>query len=229
MNKLLNKLNENKMCLIASLPENNYELAKIAWEAGVDAIKVHCNVFHNASKNDFGTFETFKKEFERILKDSPVPVGIVPGGSTESAETILKDLPGLGFDFISLYAHHTPASYFKGLEINNFLSVNSSYSFEEISNMLSNNFADILELSIIDKEDYGQRLNARDLAKYTKIASMSNTPCIVPSQKLIYADDIPALAKTGVKGVMLGAVVYGKDKETIKTTLEAFRKEIDRL
>jgi hypothetical protein len=229
MNKLLNQLKEKKICLIASLPENNYELAKIAWEAGVDAIKVHVNVFHNASQNDFGTLEKFRDEFKRIIQDSPVPVGIVPGGCTESAEMILKELPNLGFDFISLYAHHTPASYFYGLNINNFLSVNSSYSFDEIQNILDYGFADMLELSIIDKEDYGQRLNARDLAKYTKIASMSDVPCIVPSQKAIFPEDIPVLAKTGVKALMVGAVVYGKEKETIKKTLEAFRQEIDKL
>ena len=40
MNKLLDRLNNNKMCLIASIPENNYEFAKAAWEAGVDAVKV---------------------------------------------------------------------------------------------------------------------------------------------------------------------------------------------
>jgi len=229
MNRLLKNLKENKMCLIASLPENKYELAKIAWEAGVDAIKVHCSVFHNASQNDFGSLEAFKAEFAKIIKDSPVPVGIVAGGGTEIAESILKELPKIGFDFVSLYAHHTPASYFNGLEINNFLSVNSSYSLEEIRNLLEGGFADILELSIIDKEEYGQRLNARDLSNYRTIAGMSDRPCVVPSQKLIFASDIPVLAKTGVKAVMIGAVVFDRDKEKMKRTLEDFRKQIDNL
>jgi hypothetical protein len=64
MNKLLSKLQNNKLTLIASLPENSYELAKIAWEAGVDAIKVHVNVFHNASQNHFGPLEVQRLIFE---------------------------------------------------------------------------------------------------------------------------------------------------------------------
>lgn len=229
MNKLLNKMKENKMTLIASLPRNEYSLAKLAWEAGADAIKVHANVFHNASQNNFGVFEDFKEEFARIIKDSPVPVGIVPGGSTESAEMILKEVESLGFDFISLYAHHTPASFFYGLNINNFLSINSSYNPEEISELLNNGFADMLELSIIDKEEYGSRLNGRDLSRYHTIASMSDVPCVVPSQKLMKSTDIPVLYKTGVKAVMLGAVVVGKHGENMVEQLKKFRKEIDLL
>lgn len=230
MNRLLTKLKDNKMCLIASLPENDYELAKIAWESGADAIKVHCNVFHNASNNDFGKLEKFEDEFLRIIKDSPIPVGIVPGESAEQAEEIISRLPEMGFDFISLYAHHTPASFYnRNLKLNNFLSVNSSYPFEEISNLLRNGYADMLELSVIDKEEYGTRLNARDLSKYQTIASMSDIPCIVPSQKMIYSEDIKVLAKTGIKAVMIGAVVYGKDSEKIRRILTDFRKEIDKL
>lgn len=229
MNKLLNILKKKKLTLIASLPENKYELAKIAWESGADAIKVHTDVFHNASKNDFGEFADFKETFKRIIKDSPVPVGIVAGGDTETAERNLPEIIDLGFDFVSLYAHHTPASFYHGLPINNFLSVNSSYSNEEIANLMKNGFADFLELSIIDKEEYGSRLNARDLSSYTTIASLSDIPCVVPSQKLIHPEDIRMLAKTGIKALMIGAVVYGKDPEYLKKTIQAFRNEIDKL
>lgn len=229
MNRLLEVLKKNKLSLIASLPENSYELAKIAWEAGVDAIKVHCSVFHNASHNDFGSFESFKKEFQRILKDSPVPVGIVPGGSAELAEEILKELPEMGFDFVSLYAQHTPASFYVDRKINNFLSLNSTFSMDEIEHIVNSDYADMVELSILNKEEYGLRLNARDLSKYATIAHLTDKPCIVPSQRMIFPHDIPVLAKTGVKALMLGAVVYGKDPAVIKKTLEEFRKEIDKL
>ncbi|MDP2425808.1 MAG: hypothetical protein U1C51_05920 [Candidatus Izemoplasmatales bacterium] len=229
MNKLLSKLQNNKLTLIASLPENSYELAKIAWESGVDAIKVHVNVFHNASQNHFGPLEVQRLIFERILKDSPVPVGIVAGGDAESAEAILDELIAMGFDFISLYAHHTPASFFVKHQANNFLSINSSYSYEEIQSLLDGKFADFLELSIIDKEEYGSRLNARDLAKYRKISAMSDTPTVLPTQKMIYPSDIAVLAKTGIKAIMVGAVVYQNNPNKMRQVLTEFRKEIDQL
>jgi len=229
MNNLYKKLVKNKMSLIASLPENSYDLAKIAWESGVDAIKVHCNVFHNASQNNFGTFQEFSEEFAKIIADSPVPVGIVAGGSAEDAESIQSQLAGLGFDFMSLYAHHTPSSFYNGVELNNFLSVNSSYSYQEIKELVDNGYADILELSIIDKEEYGTRLNARDLSKYRTIADFSRVPCVVPSQRLIKPEDVRVLSETGIKAIMLGAIVLGKTEEQFKATLKAFRKEIDKL
>ena len=229
MNELYKKLKENRMSLIASLPENSYEFAKIAWESGADAIKVHCNVFHNASQNNFGDYKTFRSEFLRIIKDSPVPVGIVAGGNPKIAETIIKQLPADGFDFVSLYAHDTTASFYNGYSINNFLAVNSSYSCEEIKHLLDGGYADILELSLIDKENYGNRLTARDLSKYQTIANYSNVPCVVPSQKLIYPKDIKVLANTGIKAVMIGAVVVGKEKKNMGNILKAFRKEIDKL
>lgn len=229
MNKLLEKLRSKKFCLIASLPENSYELAKIAWEAGVDAIKVHVNVYHNASKNQFASLAESKELLTRIIKDCPVPVGIVAGGDPFYSEQIMDELVKMGLDFVSLFAHHTSASFYLKHDINNFLSINSSYSFEEIKYLANSGFADILEMSIIDKEEYGQRLNARDLAKYKYIASLTKTPTVVPTQKMIYAADIPTLYKTGVKGVMAGAVVYGNKPEVIRETLINFRKEIDKL
>ena len=229
MNRLLTKLKENKFSLIASLPENSYELAKIAWEAGVDAIKVHCSVFHNASQNNFGPLDEYIIEFKRILKDSPVPVGIVAGSSAKIAEAILTKLPEIGFDFVSLYAHDTPASFYRGVNINNFLSVNSTYDLIEIDNLLNGGYANILELSIVDKENYGDRLTARDLSSYKAIAALSDVPCVVPSQKLIFPEDIEVLYKTGVKAVMVGAIVLGKEKNAMKKTLIAFRNEIDKL
>lgn len=229
MNKLLKKMQENKMTLIASLPKNDYKLAKLAWENGADAIKVHANVFHNASQNDFGSLTDFKNEFLKIIQDSPVPVGLVPGDSAAAAERVLEEIIEMGFDFVSLYAHHTPATFYYDKKINNFLSVNSSYNYQEISELTNNGYADMLELSIIDKEEYGTRLDARDLSKYETIASLSDIPCVVPSQKLIKAQDIKLLHKTGVKAVMLGAVVFGKDASKLESEIKAFRKAIDKL
>lgn len=229
MNRLLDKLKKKKMCLIASIPENSYELAKIAWEAGVDAIKVHINVFHRASQNKFGSLDEMKDVLQRIINDSPVPVGIVPGEDAFVAEGIIDELVKMGFDFISLYGHHTPASLVMRDDINNFFAVNSTYSLEEIKYIANSFVTDILELSIVPPECYGERLTAKELAKYEYIASLTKKPTVVPTQKVIYPSDVKALYKTGVKAVMVGAISMGKDPKTIKETLVAFRNEIDKL
>lgn len=229
MNKLLTELKTKKMCLIASLPENSYELAKIAWECGVDAIKVHVNVFHRASQNTFGSVEDNRELFRKIIEDSPVPVGIVLGENPFLAESLIADVVDLGFDFISLYGHHTPASFVNRTDINNFFAVNSIYSPEELRYIAQSFVADILELSVVEPELYGERLSGRDLAKYEYIARHANVPCVVPTQKVVYPSDVKVLHKTGVKGIMVGAISYGKTAESIRETLIGFRKEIDAL
>ena len=229
MNKLLDRLNNNKMCLIASIPENNYEIAKAAWEAGADAVKVHINVWHRASNNTFGTLEDNFEVFSKILKDCPVPVGIVVGEDAFVAEDNVDKAIEMGFDFISLYGHHTPASLAYRKDITNFFAVNSTYTFDEINAVSNSSFADILEMSICLPETYGERLNAKDLVRYEYLSKHSAIPTVVPTQHLVLPTDVKALYKCGVKAVRVGAISRGKDIETISKTLKEFRKEIDKL
>ena len=229
MNKLLDRLNNNKMCLIASIPENNYDIAKAAWEAGADAVKVHINVWHRASNNTFGTLEDNFEVFSKILKDCPVPVGIVVGEDAFVAEDNVDKAIEMGFDFISLYGHHTPASLAYRKDITNFFAVNSTYSLDEINAVSNSSFADILEMSICLPETYGERLNAKDLVRYEYLSKHSAIPTVVPTQHLVLPTDVKALYKCGVKAVMVGAISMGKDIETISKTLKEFRKEIDKL
>ena len=229
MNKLLDRLNNNKMCLIASIPENNYEIAKAAWEAGADAVKVHINVWHRASNNTFGTLEQNQEVFSKILRDCPVPVGIVVGEDAFVAEDNVDKAIEMGFDFISLYGHHTPASLAYRKDITNFFAVNSTYTFDEINAVSNSSFADILEMSICLPETYGERLNAKDLVRYEYLSKHSAIPTVVPTQHLVLPTDVKALYKCGVKAVMVGAISMGKDIETISKTLKEFRKEIDKL
>lgn len=229
MNRLLNKLKKSKMCLIASIPQNNYDLAKAAWESGADAIKVHINVWHRASGNSFGSLEENREVFEKILKDSPVPVGIVLGDNAFVAEDNVEEAIKMGFDFISLYGHHVPASLSYRKDISCFFAINNTYSFDEIRAVAHSSFIDMIEMSICDPDSYGERLNGRDLARYEYISKISNVPTILPTQHVIYASDVKALYQCGVSAVMLGAISFGKDVETISKTLKEFRREIDNL
>ena len=74
-------LTDNRFSVIAALPRNDLALAEAALEGGAQAVKVHCNVWHRASGNTFGTFaenRTFLRELIALCGD--VPVGLVPGG-----------------------------------------------------------------------------------------------------------------------------------------------------
>lgn len=70
-------LTDNRFSVIAALPRNDLALAEAALEGGAQAVKVHCNVWHRASGNTFGTFaenRTFLRELIALCGDVPFPV-----------------------------------------------------------------------------------------------------------------------------------------------------------
>ena len=77
-------------------------------EGGAQAVKVHCNVWHRASGNMFGTFaenRTFLRELIALCGD--VPVGLVPGGEDAYInEEERLELEEMGLSFFSSYAQY---------------------------------------------------------------------------------------------------------------------------
>lgn len=221
----LDKLNNSEMQLIVSLPKNEYEFAKAAWENGADAIKVHINAEHFASKTSFKDIKTEMSSLRVILDDSPVPVGIVIGDNTkaiiEDFEEVLKE----NFDFISVYYNHAPLEILKQDKIVKTVALNSAYKFEELSN-----FADLgieaLELSVLKHNEYGDYLTVKDLTTYKSIIDESKLPVIVPTQKHIRLSDIDSLKRIGVSAIMIGAIVTGNEIATFGDKVKAFAKSI---
>ena len=101
-----------------------------------------------------------------------------------------------------------------------------SYSLDEIREMPACG-TDVLEASVIPGAEYGQPLSMRDLLKYQLIAKNVSVPVVVPTQRAIRTEDVAALVRTGVRGLMIGAVVTGREASTIARAVEAFRKAID--
>ena len=229
MEKLIDKLKRKKMCLIVSLPWNSYELAKQVWEAGADDIKVHINAFHQASGHQFGSLEDNREEFEKILKESPVPVGIVPGQNTNVCEAQIDKLVEMGFDFISLYNHHMPASLIDRKDISKFFGVAPDYSQAEIEYIAESPLTEMLEMSFLSVESPDERLNSRDIQRYRRVCEVAKCPTILPTQHYVKEEDIPLLHKIGVNAIMIGAIVTSNDKKMVVEKTKAFRKAIDQL
>jgi hypothetical protein len=228
MTSLYDKLQGDKLILVASLPENKYELAKAAWDNGADAVKIHINVSHRASGTLFRSFHEEQEQIQRILNDSPVPVGLVAGGSTEEVLGDYNTITKHPFDFLSLYLHAAPPEILADKKLTCMMACDYTYLPSEIKQFKHLN-VDILEASVIHPDLYGTYLNSRDLLRYKELVAISNLPVIVPSQKKIRVEDVKCLAETGVKGIMLGAVVTGKSEDSIKISFAQFRAAIDRL
>lgn len=227
MNRYLELLNSEKMTLIMSLPANDPALCRAAFEAGADVVKVHINVEHRASGTHFGRLGEARGALEEMLAQAKGPMGLVPGASLEAAALDLPEAAGLGFDFFSIYAHHMPVGYaFKDKAW--MVACDGSYSLEEIAAMESCG-AEVLEASIMPGAEYGQPLSMRDLMRYQSVVSHTSLPVVAPSQRFIRPEELPALAHTGVKGLMIGAVVTGRTEESIRRAVSSFRNAIDRM
>ena len=227
MNRYLDLLNSRKMTLIMSLPANDPALCRAAFEEGADVVKVHINVEHRASGTHFGRLCEVRGALEDMLTQAKGPMGLVPGASLEAAALDLQEAAKMGFDFFSIYGHHMPVGYTFPDKLW-MAACDGSYSLDEIAAMQRCG-VDVLEASIMPGAEYGQPLSLRDLLRYQAIVSRTALPVVVPTQRFIRPEELPALAATGVKGLMIGAVVTGRTEDSIRRAVGDFRSVIDRM
>ncbi|MFS0864629.1 hypothetical protein [Fredinandcohnia sp. 179-A 10B2 NHS] len=222
-------LEEKKLTLVVSLPENRVDLARAAIEAGADAIKMHVNVEHRASGNHFSSVEDYIDVFRTIKNEFSGPLGIVPGGSFEDiTRSEMDKITQLGFSFYSIYAHHKPG-WMLGLNgIEKTFAINSEYDVSRIGNVKHFGIS-ALEASIIPGDEYGNPLTFKDVLAYQSLVKNTDVPILVPSQRKLTPTDIPVLYQAGVKAVMLGAVVVGHTEDSIRGAVSSFRNAIDAL
>ena len=226
-NDYTHMLEEKPMTLIMSLPANDPAMCRAAFAAGADVVKCHVNLTHRASGNSFGSLREMRDVLLEMLSDRKGPMGIVPGNDPEKVGQDLEELLTLPFSFYSLYAHHVPPCL-PGRGPALMAACDGTYSMEEIERMEACG-ADVLEASIVPGAEYGTRLTMRDLVHYTTIVRHVSIPVVVPTQRRILPEDVPALAKTGIRGLMIGAIVTGRETESVARTVGAFRAAIDAL
>lgn len=229
MGKLKQRLEQNGLTLVVSLPANDVGLAKAALAEGANALKVHFNVGHRASGNQFGPLDRYEDVFRQIRASFDGPFGVVPSGSLEGvAEEEFLRLAPLGFDFYSIYAHHLPSFMLGEHGLDRTFAINDTYDLSQVVAGVRFGIT-ALEASIVPGSEYGTGLSLADLLKYRYLADHSGLPVLVPSQRKLVAGDVPALQRAGVKAIMLGAVVTGKTEDDLRRAVSSFRGAIDRL
>ena len=224
MNDFLRLLHENRLTLIMSLPVNDPALCAAAFEAGADVVKVHINVAHRASGTRFGSLQETYPALKEMLDHRAGPMGLVLGASPEAVLSDLDAAGSLSFSFYSLYAHHVPARLLS-CPVPLMAACDSTYTPDEIAEMPRCG-AKILEASIVPGGEYGSPLTMRDLLHYSALVRCTGLPVVVPTQRRITPEDVPALIRTGIRGLMIGAVVTGRDRDSICRAIRAFKTAI---
>lgn len=215
------------MTLVMSLPQNDAQMCRAAFEAGADVVKVHCNVQHRASGNGFGPLSQYQDVFARMLAEADGPMGLVPGASLAGVQAEMYAASALPFSFFSLYLQHIPPSI-RALPQALMAACGPENTTEDAA-LLEAVGAQVLEASIMPPQGYGKPLSLQDVLQYRRICDATSLPVVVPTQRHISPEDVPYLAEAGVRGLMIGAIVTGGEATGIARTVERFRQAIDRL
>ncbi len=225
MNQLHTQLTQNPWTLLVSLPKNDLELARVALESGAQGLKVHVNVEHFASGTRFGPLAKERETLAQITdlaREFGASVGVVPGtlenfASPDDFQTMAQ----IGIDYFDAYPADAPAWTFEQRDLDVMMAAFHGGDLDEFAGFEALGMT-LCEASILGHESYGKPLSGLDLAKYRALAQRLSVPIIVPSQKKIVPADVPALQKTGVKGLLIGAIVTGRDAQTLETAVRSF-------
>jgi hypothetical protein len=207
--------------LLVSLPANDLELAKAAVDGGAQGLKVHLNITHAAAGVHFGSLEEEAATIEAIV-GLGLPVGVVPGDqSAMIAREELPRLADLGVDFCDVYLGAMPAWMLAAPPLGIMVALGAADLLlpERLASVGALPAVEMVEASVIAHEGYGAALSAADLCDYTTVvrgATAAGRPVIVPTQRRILPEDLPALAATGISGLLIGAIVTGKEAESIR-------------
>ena len=228
--KLHRMLKNKKFSLVVSLPANDLELAAAAVKGGAQAVKVHMNVLHAASKNSFGSFEDNRSFLEKLISlAGEIPVGAVPGGADRFiTPDEMRQLETMGLDFFSSYAEHLPPFMMESYALSKMVALHDTYA--QILDAVAKSEIDVVEASIMPVSEYGKPLRYFDLLAYADIAAKTNKPVLVPTQKSILPEEVRHLYEAGCKAVMIGVnVMENISPEACLKAASAFREAVDAL
>lgn len=228
MDKLKNMIINGEFPLVMSLPKNDPELARVAWENGADAVKVHINVHHQASGTHFYSFDEEEEKIMQMLKEAQGPMGIVAGGDPVSAERDYEKIVAAGFDFLSLYSFNYPTSILMDNRISKMMAPGPGFTEQEYRE-IENIGVDILEASIFADEGNDLIMNGRKYITYRRICANTSLPVLLPTQHRILPSEVRMIRECGVGALMIGAVVTGKEKDSIAKAVREYREAIDQM
>ena len=227
MSRFLQLVEGGRFGLIVALPANSVEMARAAEDGGADAIKVHLNITHRATRRKFGSLDAERPVLEEILQSVRIPVGLVPAAEGADRDEIARaaEMP---FDFVDMFAHFMPSWLLTLGTWGRMAAADSTFTPELLRGLGRIPGLHMAELALIPQDGYGQPLSVRDLALSRSAVEALGKPAIIPSQRRLEPSDVPALRATGAAGVMIGVLSVGEDPKEIYEMTRAFREAIDR-
>jgi hypothetical protein len=213
------KLTSGAFPVIVSLARHDLDLARAAKDAGVDAIKLHLNAYHRASKTTFGSFAEERPFFEAVAKLG-LPLLVMAGQETVPTETEMDELADLGVEGFNVYFKHMQPHLLRS-RLRPMPAMADASTDEDLAEM-SGLEGVIIEASITPFAEYGTVLNDADLAAYSHITDRVAAPVIAPSQKRFVPADVPRLREAGIDAALLGVIVTGDKPRSMLDSVAPF-------
>ena len=215
--------------LIASLPRNDAALARAAVSGGADVLKVHLNVHHQAGGVRFGSLKEENQNLDQIFDIAEeLPVGVVPAGNAEISAEELEEIAARRFDFLSIYDHHAPIAKLPDRERISRMIALSCHDDRFIAAQFPRLPIDVVELSVMAHESYGQPFTYRDLAFVRDLAEcVAPLPTVLPTQHAILPNMVKEIADAGVCAIMIGVIVAGSTPQSWEKACREFRAALD--
>jgi hypothetical protein len=214
--------------LLVSLPRNELSLAEAALAGGADGLKVHLNVVHHASGTSFGSWPE-EEPAVRAIVALGAPVGMVPGTRERTiTPREAQEIEAAGVDFLDAYIQDMPVMVAESVSR---LALMAALSWRDADREWSlgplESRCTLLEASIVHPDGYGEPLAPHDLAAYREIADRwPDLPAIVPTQRALLPREVEKVLATGMRGILIGAIVTGATPESIERVTRQFRQAL---
>jgi hypothetical protein len=198
--------------IVISLARHDMALARAARDAGADAIKLHLNAYHRASRTTFGSFAEERPFFEDVARLG-LPLLVMAGQEVVPSEDEMEALAEIGVEGFNVYYKHLQPHLLRS-RLRPMPAMADSSSDADLAEMGALDGV-IIEASITPFAEYGTPLNEADLAAYADICSKVSAPVIAPSQKRFVPEDVARLAEAGIAAALLGVIVTGDTAESM--------------
>lgn len=226
MAKLLSKIYQGRLILIASPPVNTVDLALAAQEAGADAVETHLNHESSMGRGAFSSIDLEEQALKDIVSVLNIPVGVSIGGSKPLQEEEWERLLALNIDFVNMLAHHMPAFVALDERVSRIVGIGPGYILEQVKAISDSPGVSAIEAAVVPPQAFGLPLNVLDVATLEIVTKLSAKPILVPTQKKIRPAEVPIIRQAGCKGLSLTSVVTGDTPTSMATTIKAFTTAI---
>jgi hypothetical protein len=214
------------VALIATLPQNNVEYASAAALAGADAIMVGIDKTDTSLPGLFGSFDLMEDSIDSILSTTSIPVGISIGDSRPLIEENWERIVSKPFSFVNMYAHHMPPFVLEDDRVGKLVSIGPGYMLEQVKSVSEIDGVTALEAAIVAPQGRNHIFSALDLATLRVLASLSEKPLLMRTQKKMGVRDVRSVMKSGLRGISVDAAALEPGIEAYRDAILTFRSQV---